>query len=69
MVQMEVCTLWGTQLTNQTFIPTIPVDTSMFALWLHHNIPQFCTDVEQVSSIMDDLCGADLMRTEDDIVS
>jgi len=45
------------------------VDASTFALWIHHNIPQFCNDVEQLAAIMDDFGAADLMRTDEDIVS
>ncbi|CAK9784093.1 hypothetical protein CC85DRAFT_268159 [Cutaneotrichosporon oleaginosum] len=55
MIQMEVLT------------PTIPVDASTFALWIHQNVPSFCTEIEQLSAILDDFCFADLMRTEDDI--
>ncbi|BEJ12354.1 hypothetical protein CspHIS471_0208140 [Cutaneotrichosporon sp. HIS471] len=49
------------------FVPTIPVDASTFALWIHQNVPSFCTEIEELSAILDDFCVADLMRTEDDI--
>jgi cell cycle checkpoint protein len=70
MVQMEV----GfprvlKDLTQQEFIPTVPVDASTLALWIHHNIPQYCDDIEQLGAILDDFGAADVMRTDDDIVS
>lgn len=49
-------------------MPTVPVDASSFALWIHQSLPSFCTEVEQVSEAIDDLCRADIMRTDDDIV-
>ncbi|ORX33735.1 Rad17 cell cycle checkpoint protein-domain-containing protein [Kockovaella imperatae] len=51
----------------EAFIPTIPVDTSSFALWVHQSLPAYCTDVDQVGAALDDLCSADVMRTEEDI--
>nr|XP_031861175.1 uncharacterized protein CI109_003536 [Kwoniella shandongensis]KAA5528247.1 hypothetical protein CI109_003536 [Kwoniella shandongensis] len=51
----------------ESFVPTIPVDASSFALWIHQSLPSFCTDIEQVSSGIDELCAADVMRTDDDI--
>lgn len=53
---------------EQTFVPTVPIDASSFALWIHQSLPSFCTEVEQVSEAVDDLCRADIMRTDDDIV-
>lgn len=53
----------------QTFLPTIPVDSSSFALWIHQSLPSFCNEVEEVSFALDDFCCADIMRTDDDIVS
>jgi cell cycle checkpoint protein len=67
MVQMEVGPSLSL-LTQQEFIPTIPVDASTFALWIHHNVPQFCDEIEELSAILDDFGAADLMRTDDDIV-
>ncbi|ORY20600.1 Rad17 cell cycle checkpoint protein-domain-containing protein [Naematelia encephala] len=55
MVQMEA------------FLPTIPVDASSFALWVHQSFPSFCTDIEQTSNYLDELCFADVLRTDDDI--
>ncbi|KAL7424215.1 RFC checkpoint protein Rad17 [Cryptotrichosporon argae] len=55
MVQMEA------------FIPTIPVDASTFALWIHQNFPGFCIEIEQAADAMDRFCDADVMRTDDDI--
>ncbi|GMK55142.1 hypothetical protein CspeluHIS016_0201980 [Cutaneotrichosporon spelunceum] len=49
------------------FVPTIPVDASTFALWIHQNVTSFCTEIEQLSAILDGFCVADLMRTEDDV--
>lgn len=54
---------------KKDFIPSIPIDSSSFALWIHQTFPSFCTDVEQVAEGMDYLCLADVMRTDDDIVS
>ncbi|KAK8869618.1 hypothetical protein IAR55_000185 [Kwoniella newhampshirensis] len=51
----------------ESFIPTIPVDASSFALWIHQSFPAFCTEIEQVSAGVDQLCAADVMRTEDDM--
>ncbi|KIY34336.1 cell cycle checkpoint protein [Cryptococcus gattii E566] len=51
----------------EDFIPSIPIDSSSFALWIHQTFPSFCTDVEQVAEGMDYLCLADVMRTDDDI--
>ncbi|WVQ78580.1 hypothetical protein IAT38_000666 [Cryptococcus sp. DSM 104549] len=51
----------------ETFMPTIPVDASSFALWAHQSFPSFCNQIEEVSAGMDELCAADVMRTDDDI--
>ncbi|WVQ98933.1 hypothetical protein IAU59_006065 [Kwoniella sp. CBS 9459] len=51
----------------ETFIPSVPVDASTFALWIHQSFPEFCEDIEQVSAGIDELCSADIMRTDDDI--
>ena len=53
----------------QSFIPTIPVDASSFALWIHQSFPSFCAVVSEVSVAADALCTADVIRSEDDIVS
>ncbi|EJT50597.1 RAD17 isoform 4 [Trichosporon asahii var. asahii CBS 2479] len=45
------------------------VDASTFALWLHSNIPKFCEEIEEFSAILDEFGLADLMRTDDDIVT
>jgi cell cycle checkpoint protein len=50
-------------------MPTIPIDASSFALWIHQSLPAFCTEIDQVSLALDDMCGADIMRTDDDMVS
>jgi cell cycle checkpoint protein len=52
----------------QTFIPTIPLDASSFALWIHQSLPSFCSKIEEVADAVDHLCRADIMRTDDDIV-
>lgn len=52
----------------QAFLPSIPVDTSTFALWVHQNLPGFCSEIDQVAAINDLFCDADLMKTESDIV-
>lgn len=44
------------------------MDASTFALWLHSNIPKFCDEIEEFSTILDEFGSADLMRTDDDIV-
>ncbi|WVN86688.1 uncharacterized protein L203_101860 [Cryptococcus depauperatus CBS 7841] len=49
------------------FIPSIPIDASSFALWVHQSFPSFCDNIEQVSKGMDELCSADIMRTDNDI--
>ncbi|WVR05388.1 hypothetical protein IAU60_002402 [Kwoniella sp. DSM 27419] len=51
----------------EAFIPSIPVDASSFTLWLHQSFPSFCENVEQVATGLDDLCTADVMRTDDDL--
>ncbi|WWC60908.1 uncharacterized protein I303_103484 [Kwoniella dejecticola CBS 10117] len=51
----------------ETFIPTIPIDASSFALWLHQSVPNYCNEIEEVSAGLDALCSADIMRTDDDI--
>ncbi|RSH93942.1 Cell cycle checkpoint protein rad17 [Saitozyma podzolica] len=51
----------------EAFVPTVPVDASSFALWIHQSLPSFCTEIEQASEAVDDLCRADIMRTDDDI--
>ncbi|WVQ69872.1 uncharacterized protein L199_008094 [Kwoniella botswanensis] len=51
----------------ESFIPTIPVDASSFALWMHQSFPNYCNEIEQVSAGLDELCSADVMRTDDDI--
>ncbi|EIW70024.1 hypothetical protein TREMEDRAFT_30228, partial [Tremella mesenterica DSM 1558] len=51
----------------ENFLPTISVDASTFSLWLHQSLPSFCTDIDQVAEAYDDLCRADMMRTDDDI--
>ncbi|WWC89761.1 uncharacterized protein L201_004687 [Kwoniella dendrophila CBS 6074] len=51
----------------EPFIPTVPVDASSFALWLHQSFPNYCKEVEEVSAGLDELCTADIMRTDDDI--
>ncbi|WRT67333.1 uncharacterized protein IL334_004303 [Kwoniella shivajii] len=51
----------------EAFIPTIPVDASSFALWIHQSFPNYCQEIEQVSLGLDELCAADIMRTDDDI--
>ncbi|WWC69257.1 uncharacterized protein I206_103195 [Kwoniella pini CBS 10737] len=51
----------------ESFIPTIPIDASSFALWLHQSFPNYCSDIEEVSAGLDELCSADIMRTDDDI--
>jgi cell cycle checkpoint protein len=53
---------------TQSYIPTIPIDASSFALWIHQNLHSFCTVVEQVAEGIDDLCRSDIMRTDDDFV-
>ncbi|KAK4685335.1 cell cycle checkpoint protein, partial [Tremellales sp. Uapishka_1] len=50
----------------ETFIPTIPVDASSFALWIHQSIYSFCNDIEEASMAADNICSADIMRTDDD---
>ena len=50
------------------FLPTIPLDASSFALWLHQNVLSFCSDVEQAGEAIEHICLADNMRTDDDIV-
>jgi cell cycle checkpoint protein len=52
----------------QSFVPSIPIDASSFALWIHQSLPAFCTDIEQISNALDSLCGSDIMRTDDDVV-
>ncbi|OCF36625.1 hypothetical protein I316_01877 [Kwoniella heveanensis BCC8398] len=51
----------------ESFIPSVPVDASSFALWIHQSFPEFCQDIEQTSTGLDALCSADIMRTDDDI--
>ncbi|KAK6903145.1 hypothetical protein I203_108408 [Kwoniella mangroviensis CBS 8507] len=51
----------------ESFIPTIPVDASSFALWIHQSFPYYCNEIEEVSTGLDELCSADVMRTDDDI--
>ncbi|WVF71982.1 hypothetical protein IAT40_006793 [Kwoniella sp. CBS 6097] len=51
----------------ESFIPSVPIDASSFALWVHQSFPDFCQNVEQVSRGLDELCSADIMRTDDDI--
>ena len=47
----------------------IPVDASSFALWLHQNAPNNCEEIEEAVALLDDLGAADIMKTDDDIVS
>ena len=49
-------------------MPTIPVDTSSLALWVHECTPKFISDVDQAVDAYEDLCRADIMRADDDIV-
>ncbi|TYJ56703.1 hypothetical protein B9479_002634 [Cryptococcus floricola] len=51
----------------ETFIPSIPLDASSFALWVHQSLPSFCEEIEQVSQGLDYLVESDAMRTDDDI--
>ncbi|WVQ71805.1 hypothetical protein IAR50_001347 [Cryptococcus sp. DSM 104548] len=51
----------------ETFIPSIPLDASSFALWVHQSLPSFCEEIEQVSQGLDYLVESDIMRTDDDI--
>jgi hypothetical protein len=53
---------------EQEFLPTIPVDTSSLALWVHECTPKFISDVDQAVEAYEDLCRADIMRADDDIV-
>jgi len=72
MIQIEVSFIAANsrlKLTLQEFLPTIPVDTSSLALWLHECTPKFVEDVEQATEAYEDLCRADIMRADDDIVS
>lgn len=52
----------------QALIASVPVDTATFTLWIHQNLPSFCSDVEEVEEAYDDICRADLMRADDDLV-
>lgn len=52
----------------QPFLATIPLDTSSFALWLHENVPKFTSTVDEASAAIEDLCRADIMKADDDIV-
>ncbi|WVW82874.1 hypothetical protein I302_104886 [Kwoniella bestiolae CBS 10118] len=51
----------------ESFIPTIPIDASSFALWIHQSFLNYCNEIEEVSAGLDELCSADVMRTDDDI--
>lgn len=55
--------------TEQAFLPTIPIDTSSFALWLHENAPKFVNSIDESAEVVEDLCRADIMKSDDDIVS
>lgn len=55
--------------TLQVLITSVPVDTATFTLWIHQNLPSFCFEVEEVEEAYDDICRADLMRADDDLVS
>lgn len=55
--------------TMQMLIASVPVDTATFTLWIHQNLPAFCSEVEEVEEAYDDICRADLMRADDDLVS
>lgn len=50
-------------------VASVPVDTATFMLWLHQNLPPFCSQIEQVDEALEDICRADLMRADDDLVS
>lgn len=50
-------------------VASVPVDTATFMLWLHQNLPPFCSQIEQVDEAYEDICRADLMRADDDLVS
>ncbi|SJX61687.1 related to cell cycle checkpoint protein RAD17 [Sporisorium reilianum f. sp. reilianum] len=39
----------------------LPVDPSVFQLYLHQNLPQFCTEVEQCESILEFFSTADVL--------
>ena len=39
----------------------LPVDSSVFQLYLHQNFPQFCTEIEQCESILDGISASDAL--------
>jgi len=61
--------MWWVKADQQSFLPTIPVDASSFSLWIHQNLPTFCDEIEEFAFAVDGFCDADIMKTDDDIVS
>ncbi len=48
----------------QMLYSSTPIDTSLFGLYIHQNYTQFCSSLEQCSSLVDNLSWTDANESE-----